>query len=148
MDPFPTKREIQKLMYFIQESGTSLGLNYIKTIDGPHAENLNDILDAANGHFISMQDGAEGIELIPGNIELARNTIDPDTRERTNRVSDLIEGFESPFGLFLLARTHWAVTKVDDFSDDREPFTSRQVEIAYNWLKEKKWIDTNEKSDH
>ena len=35
----------------------------------------------------------------------------PQTTERLKRVSDLVEGFESSFGLELLATVHWVATQ-------------------------------------
>jgi uncharacterized protein YwgA len=40
MDPFVTLIEVQKLMYFMQEAGEPLRLNYIKHHYGPYADNL------------------------------------------------------------------------------------------------------------
>lgn len=34
-----------------------------------------------------------------------------ETKQRFHRVSDLIVGFETPFGMELLATVHWAVTR-------------------------------------
>jgi uncharacterized protein YwgA len=44
--------EIQKLMYFLQEGGQPLRLNYVKGIYGPYAENLNHVLQALEGHYL------------------------------------------------------------------------------------------------
>ena len=33
----------------------------------------------------------------------------PDTRARFDRVADLVEGFESPFGMELLSTVHWVI---------------------------------------
>ncbi len=35
----------------------------------------------------------------------------PKAIARVNRVSELVEGFETPYGMELLATTHWVVTK-------------------------------------
>ena len=40
MDPFVTLIEVQKLMYFMQEAGEPLRLNYVKHHYGPYADNL------------------------------------------------------------------------------------------------------------
>lgn len=50
MDPFVTLLEIQKLMYFMQEAGEPLHLEYAKAPYGPYAENLRHVLHAAEGH--------------------------------------------------------------------------------------------------
>jgi len=44
--------EIQKLMYFLQEAGQPLHLNYAKARYGPYAENLNHVLQALEGHYL------------------------------------------------------------------------------------------------
>lgn len=35
----------------------------------------------------------------------------PDTRTRFDKVAELVEGFESPFGLELLSTVHWVMRK-------------------------------------
>src|SRR5258708_7938181 len=40
MDPFVTLLEVHKLMYFMQEGGEPLRLQYAKALYGPYAENL------------------------------------------------------------------------------------------------------------
>ena len=42
----------------------------------------------------------------------------PETQARFERVTDLVEGFESPFGLELLATVHWVATRLDAGSAD------------------------------
>ena len=44
VDPFVTLVEIHKLMYFLQEAGESLRLNYKQHHYGPYAENLKHVL--------------------------------------------------------------------------------------------------------
>lgn len=44
--------EIQKLMYFLQEAGQRLRLNYVKAQYGPYAENLNPVLQTLEGHYL------------------------------------------------------------------------------------------------
>ena len=44
MDPFVTLIEIHKLMYFMQEAGEPLRLNYAKHHYGPYADNLRHVL--------------------------------------------------------------------------------------------------------
>ena len=50
---------------------------------------------------------------MPGAVEEARVFIDglPDSRERFARVSELVEGFESSFGLELLTTVHWVAVE-------------------------------------
>ena len=79
------------------------------------------------------------------------------TRKRTNvsiRVVELIEGFESSFGLELLSTVHWLASKeqaktLDDvvqrtyaWNDRKKQFSQRQIALAVDVLSQKKWIDT------
>jgi len=53
MDPFVTLLEVHKLMYFMQEAGEKLRLQYAKAPYGPYAENLRHVLNAVEGHLVS-----------------------------------------------------------------------------------------------
>ena len=159
LDPLVTLLEIHKLMYFMQEAGEPLRLRFAKGPYGPYAENLRHLLNAIEGYFISGY-GAGGdqpnkvIELVPGAIEDARRVLEkfPRTRERCERVSQLIEGFESPYGLELLATVHWILTKEAPVSegdlvhhfyawgDRKRRFSQDQIQLAVKVLKEKGWI--------
>jgi len=47
-----TLLEIQKLVYFLQESGLDLRLRYVKHLYGPYAHILNKVLEVLEGHYI------------------------------------------------------------------------------------------------
>jgi hypothetical protein len=159
MDPFVTLIEIQKLMYFMQEAGQPLKLNYIKHHYGPYADNLRHVLTAIEGHLISgYYDGGEApdkqLELVPGAVGEAEAFLQDDsaTKARFDHVGDLVEGFETPFGLELLATVHWvvknegavdaddAVTKVHAWNDRKTRFSPRQIGIALETLRHKGWL--------
>ncbi len=159
LDPFVTLIEVQKLMYFMQEAGEGLRLQYGKHHYGPYAPNLGKVLHVVEGHFVSgYQDGGDQpdkeLSIVPGAIPEAEAMLAdaPDTHERFNRVASLVEGFETPFGLELLATVHWvarhegarsaseAVQKVHNWNDRKKAFTPRQVAIAYDVLQTKGWI--------
>lgn len=113
LDYSRTLLEVQKLAYFLQEAGQPLRLRYAAGHYGPYADNLNKVLEAMEGHFIrgygdSQKPGAE-IELLPGAIEeadifLATNQ---EAGHHLEQVARLIEGFETPYGMELLATVHW-----------------------------------------
>ena len=97
-------------MYFMQLAGEPLKLRFNKAPYGPYAENMRHALQRIDGHLISgYKDGNDApdkqIELVPGAIEDAKAFLEghPATRHRMDKVSDLVEGFESSFGLELLA---------------------------------------------
>jgi O-acetyl-ADP-ribose deacetylase (regulator of RNase III) len=109
-----TLLEVQKLAYFLQAAGEPLRLRYEAGTYGPYAHNLNKVLEALEGHYIrgygdSQRPEAE-IELLPGSVEAAELFLyqNSESRYRLGRVAELIEGFETPYGMELLATVHWA----------------------------------------
>jgi O-acetyl-ADP-ribose deacetylase (regulator of RNase III) len=159
MDPFVTLIEIQKLMYFMQEAGEPLRLNYVKHHYGPYADNLRHVLNKIEGHLVSgYHDGGDApdkqLELVPGAVGDAEAFLaeDSDTRHRFDRVGRLVEGFETPFGLELLATVHWvatreqaadaeqAVAKVHAWNERKKRFSSRQISIAFETLRANGWL--------
>ena len=119
MDPFVTLLEVHKLMYFLQVSGESLKLDYTKAHYGPYAANLRHVIKDMQGHLIDgYADGGDEptkpLTLIPGAIEDAAQFLRarPETLERFGRVVTLVNGFESPYGLELLATVHWVADRI------------------------------------
>jgi len=162
LDPFVTLLEVHKLMYFLQESGEHLKLRFSKGLYGPYAENLRHVLNAIEGHLISgYADGGDTpdkkLELVPEAYKEASTFLlkYPQTKQHFDRVSELVEGFETPFGMELLATVHWAVTKGNasdlgdaiaytyNWNDRKKQFNTRQIELAYNVLCKKGWICQN-----
>ena len=160
LDPFVTLLEAHKLMYFMQIAGEPLRLKFTKGHYGPYAENLRHVLKVMEGHMISgYTDGGDEpdkqLELVPGAIEDATLFLEkcPKTHEHFNKVADLVDGFESPFGLELLSTVHWVVDKqqartIDniekhlyDWGERKKQFTRRQIELAFNVLSSKGWLE-------
>jgi len=159
LDPFVSLLEVHKLMYLLQESGEPLCLIYQKNIYGPYAENLRHVLNAVEGHMLSgYADGGDRpdkeLKLVPGAYEDATKFLQehPQTMQHFDKVSELVEGFESPFGMELLATVHWIATKENAQSKDqviekvhlwnerKKQFSPRQIKIAYTTLAEKGWL--------
>lgn len=104
--------EIQKLAYFLQSAGEPLKLNFVKGKYGPYAENLNHVLQRIEGHFIRGYGDRSinsKISLLSGASEEAESFVQfhPETLERLERVSTLIDGFETPYSMELLSTVHW-----------------------------------------
>ena len=160
LDPFVTLLEAHKLMYFMQASGEPLKLRFTKGHYGPYAENLRHVLNAVEGHFVSgYADGGDApdrrLQLVPGALEEARAFLEgrADTHARFARVSELVDGFESPYGLELLATVHWVAAgtaKAPDrdeiaeqtyaWNDGKKQFTRRQIELAVGVLSDQGWF--------
>ena len=153
LDPFITPIELHKLMYFMQAAGEPLSLEFKKHQFGPYAENLRHVMNAIEGHFISgFTKGGDNlrkqIELVPGAVNDAEALLreHPDTKARLESVCDLMDGFESPFGMELLATVHWviqnegvteenqAIKSVHEWSERKKRFTTRQIGIAFDRL--------------
>lgn len=159
LDPFVTLLEVHKLMYFMQEAGEPLNLGYTKAHYGPYAEKLRHVLRDIEGHLISgYADGGDAPEkqlaLVPGAVRDAEAflTEESETRHRFDRVSNLVQGFETPFGLELLATVHWVVTResagtadlvvthVHAWADHKKRFTERQIGLAFDALQKEGWL--------
>jgi len=156
-----TLLEIHKLMYFLQEAGEPLRLKYVKGPYGPYAENLRHVLKKIEGHFIvGFRDGSEEpykeIEYKQKALEKAEYFLKqkPNTLARLKRVEKLIEGFETPYGLELLASVHWlavhekivtsaeeAIKGMANWNErKRKMFKPEHIEIAWNRLCAQGWL--------
>jgi len=159
LDPFVTLLEIHKLMYFMQEAGERLRLEYVKAPYGPYAENLRHVLRAIEGYYVSgYADGGDGptkrLELVPGATSDAEAFLrDKETTQaHFKRVSELVEGFETPLGLELLATVHWVAAKEQARTDGdvvaltyawnerKKRFSEQQIRLALEVLRSKGWI--------
>lgn len=160
LDPFISLLEVHKLMYFMQEAGEPLRLQYEKAPYGPYAKNLRHVLNAIEGHMISgYADGGDNpqkaLEIVPGAVEEANAFLSEHakTRKRFEQVTELVEGFETPFGLELLATVHWVikhehpasmndvVKRTYDWNSRKKQFTPRQIAIAVDVLSQKGWVE-------
>lgn len=162
LDPFVTLHEVHKLMYFMQEAGQSLRLQYAKGPYGPYAENLRHVLKAVEGYLTAGYDDdgdapGKQLTLMPGAVVDAKKYLDQhndnNSRSRFERVIKLIDGFESSYGLELLATVHWVIrreratehnsVKRQVYSWDgphKQQFTPRQLEIAEERLRSQNWL--------
>ncbi len=155
--------EVQKLAYLLQVAGEPLKLNYVKDRYGPYAENVHHVLQRIDGHFIAgygdRTQAASGalIRLHDEAIDEAAKflTNESETVCRLEHVTRLIEGFETPYGLELLATVHWvaqeypaakedvgvAVREVRAWSErKRKAFPPDTIEIAWQRLREGGWL--------
>lgn len=160
LDPFITLLEVHKLMYFMQQAGEPLRLNFKKGPYGPYSENLRHVLKSIEGHLVDgYADGGDSpdkqLRLVPGALDEANTFLKEQTSTQTHleKVSDLVEGFESPYGLELLSTVHWVageekirtiegiIARTYAWSDRKRQFSRRQIELAVNVLLHKGWIN-------
>jgi uncharacterized protein YwgA len=159
LDPSVTLLEVHKLLYFMQEAGEPLRLWYAAGHYGPYAENLRHVLQAVEGHLVAgYADGGDmpdkQLELVPGAVDDAERILAEAnaTRDRFARVTDLVQGFETSFGLELLSTVHWVATRegvtnaeeviarVYAWNERKKRFSPHQIKLALDVLKEKDWI--------
>jgi O-acetyl-ADP-ribose deacetylase (regulator of RNase III) len=162
MDPFVSLLEVHKLLYFLQEAGERLRLQYRKAHYGPYAENLTHLLRTVEGHFISgYADGGDApdkqLEIVPGTIADAEAMLATahDTKQRFDAVADLVDGFETPFGLELLSTVHWVArhegaASTDEiiratyaWNDRKKRFSPDQLALAHDVLRRKGWLEVS-----
>ncbi len=157
----PSVIEAQKLMYFLQTAGENLRLRFEPNRYGPYADNLRHVLVEVEGHFLTgYGDGsakvldAVPLSPVPEAVALAEHVLEnqPETRFRMKQVLDLAEGYESAYGMELLATVHWVATSAD-LSDEAiatqvarwsprkaRMFTPKHVHRALATLRERGWL--------
>jgi O-acetyl-ADP-ribose deacetylase (regulator of RNase III) len=135
--------EIQKLMYFANDAEPGLALDFTPGRYGPYSERVRHQLQGMEGTFtIGLGDGSAKV-LANEPISLTGKGIDAltdylATEPVTGRVSlivdsvlRIIEGFEGPYGVELLASTHWVATR----EGAKEPATAATA--VRKWTKRK-----------
>jgi O-acetyl-ADP-ribose deacetylase (regulator of RNase III) len=155
-----TKLEVQKLSYFLQIAGEPMRLQFEKNQYGPYAENLNFVLQRLEGHYIrgyGDRNSKTGIWILPGADEEVNTFLKnySDTREHLERVAQLIRGFETPYGVELLATLLWLAQENPEIKKDfslainnfyswndrkKQLFRTEHIKIAWNHLKQQGWI--------
>lgn len=158
-----TQLEIQKLAYFLQEAGEPLRLKIQKGPYGPYADNLNKVLETLESHYIQGYDGDrspdKAISLCDGAAGEAAAFLDqePEARSRLEDVGQLIEGFETPYGMELLSSVHYvakhetppataedeAVEMVHAWNDrKRKLLKAEHIRVAWSHLHTAGWMNT------
>ena len=160
-----TLLEVQKLAYFLQEAGEPLRLKYEAGHYGPYATNLNKVLEIMEGHLIrgygDQQKPDAQIELLPGAIEESTAFLADKSESiaRLDRVARLIEGFETPYGMELLASVHWvkhrggpgatapaknideAVSQIHAWNPRKQQvFKPQHIATAWKQLEQQNWL--------
>ena len=156
--------EVHKLAYLLQLAGEPLNLQFTKTASGVFAADLILVLQQLEGHYLQGYDDlapwAE-IQLMPRAIATAHAVLStiPDVQETLRRVGDLIEGFESPYGLEILTIVQWvtqedpqaaanvegAIAKVQDWSQSQQKQSKAQhIRKAWQHIHEQNWLLTAE----
>lgn len=155
--------EVQKLVYFLTRAGQDLGtLQFQKHTYGPFALALRHVLLKMDGAYLrGVGDGTKPseISIVPTALAEADDFFaskgDDATAARVERIARLIEGFETPYGMELLATVHWAAKEADDPADPsevtrrvhawnkrkRDLMTIEHVRVAHSRLTDQGWLN-------
>lgn len=134
--------EVQKLAYFLVSAGQQLGrLAFKKHTYGPYASELRHVLTKMDGAYLrGVGDGSKPSEItIVGDaLEEAEAFLlsheDVATAKRVARIARLIDGFETPYGMELLATVHWTANEAATADVDRI------IEAVHDWNERKRQI--------
>ncbi len=153
--------EIQKLAYFLEQTGQELNLKYVKDQYGPYSNALRHVLTKMDGHYIEgVGDHTAEAQLAPTANALSEaekfieESKDVQFKSNLERVSGLICGFETPYGMELLSTVHWvamnepdvdsavkAVAAIHNWNDRKKKlFSEDHISIAWKHLIQHKWI--------
>lgn len=153
--------EVQKLAYFLQEAGENLKLSFVKHQYGPYSTELRHALNRMEGHFIrGLGDGVVEAEIEPAAdalaeaLEFVTASGHAALSQRVTRVSSLIDGFQSPYGMELLATVHWVATHEPNMHTPEQVVSAvhawnerkarimqpNHVRAAWNRLSEQRWL--------
>jgi len=148
---------VQKLAYLLQRSGEDLKLNFEKRYYGPYASNLNKMIEAFKPHFLSydgdLSKPQTHLRLNDDKLEqvqyYVQTELTSDQKSRLAQMQAFIEGFESGFGLELLATVTFALDACPSCSKDeitseiqnwtsrkRELMTPHLISVSYDRVKE------------
>ena len=162
LDPFVSLLEIHKLMYFLKAAGEHMPrLTFQEGPYGPYSTDLRHGLIRMEKHLTrGFGEGSDKpttpIELLPGATEAAAAFLStlPETQARMERVAELIEGYEDPYGMELLSSVHWvmqhkpgaredadkAVAGVRDWNDrKRRLLKPEHLQLAWKRLRDQNW---------
>ena len=130
-----TQIKIQKLAYFLEEAGEPLKMKFEANIYGPYSNTLEHVLKALDGHYligVGDRTGPGEIQVALGAVEEANSylsdVLQSETAQRVARVSTLISGYETPYGMELLGTVHWVATH-----EPRASNADEAVEAVHAW---------------
>ncbi len=160
--------EIQKLVYFLEKAGQPLDLEFVKHKYGSYSDKLRHVLKAMDGHYVQGvgdHSGEAEIVTVPNALSDAEEYLESQgegsIRDHVNRVARLIEGFETPYGMELLATVHWvanhephartvdeAVAAVQAWNGrKRHILRPQHIAIAWDRLKNEGWLSDRGSED-
>lgn len=134
----------EKLCYFLQLMGeTQLDMDFKEGYYGPYSGKARFLLDAVNGYYIKGMEQMdakpfEALELVPDKKpeveEYVEKRLTNDQRANLKKLSDVIDGFQTTYGLELLAtvdfiRRKYKADTSEEISQQLEQWSDRKAEL-------------------
>ncbi|WP_317056412.1 type II toxin-antitoxin system antitoxin DNA ADP-ribosyl glycohydrolase DarG [Roseovarius rhodophyticola] len=143
---------LQKLAYFLQALGVDFKLKFSRNLHGPYSETLKKAFIAFENHGLisGFMSGERQTHVTNSGCAVAEeflsNTVE-NSDEVVDRLSKLIQGYESPYGLELLSSVHWLAHHEKHYpiekiieemvgwnENKRSSFTEQAIRRAYDRL--------------
>ncbi|MCG7904842.1 MAG: macro domain-containing protein [Candidatus Thiodiazotropha weberae] len=143
--------EIQKLAWFLErviesmDIDNPLQLKFKSNNYGPYADKLRHLLDALDGSYLKSEKriaDSRPFDVIwfdETKREHVKNYLITDSCDylpALEKASEIIDGFESPYGMELLATVDWLITR-----ENCEPTVEAIEEGMHHWPAGKRWAD-------
>lgn len=143
--------EIQKLAWFLerviesQAGKNPLNLEFTANNYGPYADKLRHVLDGLDGSYLKSDKriaDSSPVDVIwfdDQKHDYVQTYLQTEAKEflpALKRASEVIDGFESPYGMELLATVDWLMVK-----EGCEPSIDSIEHGIKNWPAGKKWAD-------
>lgn len=145
---------LQKIAYFLQAFGVDFNLKFSRNLHGPYSETLKLAYVAMEHHGMidGFLDGERQSHVTPSGCAVANEFLIKTDRKADvtiDRLSKLVQGYESPYGLELLSSVHWLAHHEGHFPVEkivqemlgwseakRNKFSEDAIRSAYSRLKE------------
>jgi len=145
---------LQKIAYFLQALGVDFRLKFSRNLHGPYSEALKLAYVAMEHHGMidGFLSGERQTHVTASGCAVANeflNQVEPVAGDTIDRLSKLVQGYESPYGLELLSSVHWLAHHEGHFPVEkiiremlgwseakRNRFTEDAIRAAYDRLEE------------
>ena len=145
---------LQKIAYFLQALGIDFKLKFSRNLHGPYSEPLKLAYVAMERHGMidGFLRGERQSHVTASGCAVANEFLDKvetESSDTIDRLSKLVQGYESPYGLELLSSVHWLAHHEGHFPVEkivkemlswseakRNRFAEGAIRAAYNRLKE------------
>lgn len=115
---------LQKITYFLQALGVNFKLKFSRNLHGPYSETLKLAFVTMDRHGMidGFLSGERQAHVTPSGCAIADEFLDQaetKANDIIDRLSKLVQGYESPYGLELLSSVHWLAHHEGHFPVER-----------------------------